>query len=131
MDKRVALILVMNVILGGCWAADVTHFSGDSANAVMKYVRESDPTATFADAFTLACTVSEGSFCDVEEPAVAQAALSRDLSKQIIKDLDPKSVEHAQYNTVYIHCEQRTEGPLRKWKCEIDGGGGWQSLPVP
>jgi hypothetical protein len=104
------------------------HLSSDSANAVMNYIRASDPTATFDDAFTLSCTVTEGNFCDV---AGLQAELPRDLSRQIMEEVGPKYVEHSTHNTVQIRCEQRSEGLTRKWKCEIDRGSGWQPLPVP
>ncbi|CAG0926413.1 hypothetical protein TFLX_00066 [Thermoflexales bacterium] len=128
MNKSSALILSVSVLLSGCLTAEVMHLSSGSADSVMNYIRDSDPTATFPDAFTLSCTVTEGNFCDVTD---LPAELPRDLSKQVIQEVGPKYVEHSKNNTVQIRCAQRSAGLLRTWNCEIDRGGGWQSLPVP
>ncbi len=131
MRQKFFLNLIVCSLLAACLPFEVMHLRAETADAVMEAIRASDPTADFADAFTLSCTVSEGNFCDIVLPQLAQTALARPLSQQVNQDVGPKYVEHSTRNTVQIRCEQPATGLTRQWKCEIDRGGGWQTLPVP
>ena len=131
MRQKFLLSLIAGSLLAACLPFEVMHLRAETADAVLEAIRASDPTAGSAEAFTLSCTVSEGDFCDVVEPQLAQTALSHDLSKQVIGDVGPKYVEHSDHTTAQIRCTRRSEGLTLKWNCEINRGGGWKPLPVP
>jgi len=128
MRRKFFLGLIGCSLLAACLPFEVMHLNAETADAVMEAIRASAPTAEFPDAFELVCTVSEGDSCDVKG---LQPGLSRDLSRQIIDEVGPKYVEHSAQNAVQIRCEQPATGLTRQWKCKIDRGGGWQTLPVP
>ena len=106
------------------------HLSEETADAVMQYIRASDPSADFAEEWTISCWALKGVYCKVVEPKIAEPDLG-ELTSSIVNEIGSQYIEHAVNNNVTIHCAM-FYGDLgdRWWECDINGGSDWEDLSV-
>lgn len=92
------------------------------------------------DHLYFSCTASEGTFCYFVPPPLVSTfdfrynpdienetnRIDGITARQILTELDVKSVERAKNNTVLLHCQRDAEGTI---SCAINGGNN-EAYPI-
>lgn len=113
------------------------------SHSIVTHLFDAAPTLEQTDGFDhlyVSCTASEGTFCYFVPPSLVSTfdfrynpdienetnRIDSATARQILTELDVKSVERAKNNTVLLHCQRNAEGIL---SCTINGGNN-EAYPV-
>lgn len=113
------------------------------SHSIVTQLFDAAPTLEQSDGFDhlyFSCTASEGTFCYFVPPTLVSTfdfrynpaieneanQIDREVARQILTELNVKSVERAKNNTVLLHCQRNAEGTI---SCTINGGNN-EAYPV-
>lgn len=140
MMRRVCLLGFLLISVSGCGWDREAHIQRSNINALFDTAGDFVHAENGGRTSNLYCTIFEGLRCFLVDHARMtdwngdydpeienfDHRIDEQLASQIITDLDTRSIERAYRAGVRLRCYDAT-GDIR---CEINGGNGWQPLPV-